>query len=43
MRRVLELVDERHGGVEGWLAAHGFDAADAGALRERLVDGAPRR
>ncbi|MGZ4278105.1 MAG: tyrosine-protein phosphatase [Solirubrobacteraceae bacterium] len=43
MRRVLELVDERHGGVEGWLAAHGFDAADAGALRERLADGAPRR
>ena len=39
----LELVDERHGGVAGWLAAHGFEAADAGALRERLVDGPPSR
>lgn len=43
MTRVLELVDERHGGVAGWLAAHGFDAADAGALRQRLVDSRPNR
>ena len=43
MSRALELVDERHGGAAGWLAAHGFEAADAGALRERLVDGRPRR
>jgi hypothetical protein len=39
MRRTLELVDERHGGAAGWLAAHGFEAADGGALRRRLVDG----
>ena len=36
MRRVLELVEERHDGVAGWLAAHGFAAADADALRRRL-------
>jgi protein-tyrosine phosphatase len=41
MRRALELVDERHGGAAGWLAAHGFEAADAEALRRRLVDGRP--
>jgi protein tyrosine/serine phosphatase len=39
MSRALELVDERHGGAAGWLAAHGFEAADADALRRRLVDG----
>jgi protein-tyrosine phosphatase len=39
MRRTLELVDERHGGAAGWLAAHGFEVADADALRRRLVDG----
>jgi protein-tyrosine phosphatase len=39
LRRVLELVDERHDGPAGWLAAHGFAAADAAALRRRLVGG----
>jgi hypothetical protein len=39
MSRTLELLDERHGGASGWLAAHGFEAADADALRRRLVDG----
>jgi protein-tyrosine phosphatase len=43
MSRTLELVDERHGGAAGWLAAHGFEAAEAGALRRRLVDGRPER
>jgi protein-tyrosine phosphatase len=37
MERVLELLDERHGGPVGWLAEHGFGAADAAALRERLA------
>jgi protein-tyrosine phosphatase len=41
MRRTLELVDERHGGAAGWLAAHGFEAADASALRQRLTDRPP--
>ena len=43
MSRALELVGERHGGAAAWLAAHGFEAADADALRRRLVDGRPRR
>jgi N-acetylglutamate synthase-like GNAT family acetyltransferase len=43
MGRALELVDERHGGAAGWLAAHGFEAADADALRRRLADGQPSR
>ena len=38
MERVLEILDERHGGVRGWLEAHGFGAADQAALRERLVE-----
>lgn len=37
MERVLELVDERHGGPVAWLAEHGFDAADVTALRARLA------
>jgi protein tyrosine/serine phosphatase len=36
MARVLELLDERHGGVGGWLAEHGFGDDDAAALRARL-------
>jgi protein tyrosine/serine phosphatase len=43
MDRALELVDERYGGAAGWLASHGFEAADADALRRRLVDGRPCR
>jgi protein-tyrosine phosphatase len=41
MSRTLELVEERYGGAAGWLAAHGFEDADAEALRRRLVDGSP--
>ena len=36
MERVLELLDERHGGPLGWLEQAGFTAADAAALRRRL-------
>jgi hypothetical protein len=38
MARVLEILDG-HGGARGWLAAHGFGAADRAALRARLVEG----
>jgi protein-tyrosine phosphatase len=38
MERVLEILDERHGGPRGWLEAHGFGAGDVAALRERLVE-----
>jgi protein tyrosine/serine phosphatase len=34
IERVLEVLDERDGGPEGWLASHGFDPA---ALRSRLT------
>ena len=37
MERVLEVLDERHGGPLGWLEEHGFDADDAAALRARLA------
>ncbi len=37
MERVLELVDERFGGSERWLSAHGLDAAELIQLRQRLV------
>ena len=37
MRRVLDLLDERHGSPAGWLAANGFSAADVAALRARLT------
>ncbi len=39
MRRVLEVLDERHGGPEGWLQEHGFSGD---ALRRRLAR-APRQ
>jgi protein tyrosine/serine phosphatase len=38
MRRVLELVDERHGGVAGWLTAHGFGAGEQAALKAKLTE-----
>ena len=38
MERVLSLLDERHGGPVGWLAAHGFSGEDRAALRARLRD-----
>ncbi|PRY41150.1 protein tyrosine/serine phosphatase [Geodermatophilus tzadiensis] len=36
MRRVLELLHERHGGPVGWLDAHGFGAREQAVLRARL-------
>ena len=36
MGRLLELVDERHGGSVAWLRAHGLDEDDLRRLRERL-------
>lgn len=38
MDRVLELLDERHGGPIGWLESHGFGADEQAALRARLRD-----
>jgi protein tyrosine/serine phosphatase len=38
MRRVLELLHERHGGPLGWLDEHGFGAGDQARLRARLRD-----
>ena len=38
MARVLELVDQRHGGALAWLEAHGFGPADQRRLRARLRD-----
>jgi len=37
MQRVLEILDERHGGAGGWLAEHGFGPREQDALRGRLV------
>ncbi len=36
MERLLALVDERHGGVGGWLLAHGLAEEDLARLRTRL-------
>lgn len=38
MERVLELLDERVGGVAAWLSGHGFGADEQAALRSRLRD-----
>jgi protein-tyrosine phosphatase len=52
MERVLELVDERHGGSAAWLSAHGLEDDDLQQLRQRLLpatanrnsaEGTPRR
>jgi protein tyrosine/serine phosphatase len=37
MARVLDVLDERHGGAPGWLAEHGFGDREQAALRRRLV------
>jgi protein tyrosine/serine phosphatase len=37
MERVLDVLDERHGGPLGWLQHAGFGADDADALRARLA------
>jgi hypothetical protein len=36
MRRVLEVLHERHGGPLGWLGAHGFGPGEQARLRARL-------
>ena len=36
IERVLELVDEQHGGAAEWLLAHGLDEADLERLRNRI-------
>lgn len=37
MEKFLSVVDERFGGVRGWLGLHGWTDADSAALRSRLV------
>jgi protein-tyrosine phosphatase len=37
MRRLLELLDERHGGPVGWLEENGFGPDEQAALRARLL------
>ena len=37
IERVLELVDEQHGGAAEWLLGHGLDPADLALLCGRLV------
>jgi protein tyrosine/serine phosphatase len=37
MTRVLDVLDERHGGAAGWLAQHDFGDDEQAALRRRLV------
>ncbi len=36
LERVLELLDERHGGAAGWLLAHGLTDVELDALRRRV-------
>jgi hypothetical protein len=38
MDRLLTLLDERFGGAEGWLTAHGFGPDEQARLRARLRD-----
>ena len=42
MERVLEIVDERHGGSVAWLLAHGLEEPDLQRLRRRLSPDRPR-
>lgn len=37
MERVLELIEERHGGSAAWLTVHGLSADDLDRLRRRLA------
>lgn len=37
IERVLDLLDERHGGPLGWLTAHGFGPDEQAVLREKLT------
>jgi protein-tyrosine phosphatase len=38
MRGFLDQLDESHGGVLGWLSAHGFGAEDVKRLRDKLLE-----
>lgn len=38
MTRFLDRLDERHGGVLGWLDEHGFGSVDVERLRKKLVE-----
>jgi hypothetical protein len=38
MRRMLEVLDDRHGGPVGWLTERGFGPGEQAALRARLRD-----
>jgi protein tyrosine/serine phosphatase len=38
MRRLLDAMDDWHGGVPAWLRAHGWTDDDSAALRKRLLD-----
>jgi protein-tyrosine phosphatase len=38
MQRLLDGIDELHGGVPAWLRAHGWTEQDAAALRHKLLD-----
>ena len=40
MERVLDVIDERHGGPAAWLERAGLDPGDAATLRARLRNGA---
>ncbi|HZY76314.1 MAG TPA: tyrosine-protein phosphatase [Jatrophihabitantaceae bacterium] len=37
MERLLDAIDNEHGGVPGWLRAHGWTDADGAALRSHLL------
>ncbi len=43
MERVLELIDERHGGSAAWLSANGLGEDDLQLLRRRVPSGLVRR
>ena len=43
IERVLELVDEHHGGAARWLLDNGLGEADLERLRERLAPAARQR
>jgi protein-tyrosine phosphatase len=42
LERVFELIDERHGGTEAWLMAHGFEDEDLEQLRRRIATASSR-
>ncbi|GGM81398.1 phosphotyrosine protein phosphatase [Terrabacter tumescens] len=38
MRLLLDALDERHGGVHGWLRTQGWTSADTDRMRHKLLD-----